>query len=73
MSLPVQAIPQFLRLKDLRDRGIVSTHQAVRHMQRKQSFPAGRLLGARTRVWTVEEITQWLGARPTKRKDLKKL
>ena len=57
-------VPRFLRLKDLQERGIAMTHQAVRHMQLHESFPLGRLLGPGTRVWTVAEINQWLASRP---------
>jgi hypothetical protein len=38
-------VPRFLRLGDLQERGIAMTHQAVRHMQKNQGFPPGRLLG----------------------------
>jgi hypothetical protein len=57
-------VPHFLRLKDLQERGIAMTHQAVRHMQLHEDFPLGRLLGPGTRVWTVAEINEWLDRRP---------
>ena len=57
-------VPKFLRLKDLQERGIAMTHQAVRHMQLHEGFPLGRLLGPGTRVWTVSEINEWLDSRP---------
>ena len=57
-------VPHFLRLKDLQQRGIAMTHQAVRHMQTHEGFPLGRLLGPGTRVWTVAEINEWLATRP---------
>jgi predicted DNA-binding transcriptional regulator AlpA len=57
-------VPRFLRLSDLQERGIAMTHQAVRHMQRHECFPLGRLLGPGTRVWTVSEINEWLESRP---------
>jgi predicted DNA-binding transcriptional regulator AlpA len=57
-------VPHFLRLKDLQERGIAMTHQAVRHMQIHERFPPGRLLGPGTRVWTVTEINEWLDSRP---------
>ena len=57
-------VPRFLRLKDLQERGIAMTHQAVRHMQLYEDFPLGRLLGPGTRVWTVQEINDWLATRP---------
>jgi hypothetical protein len=57
-------VPRFLRLSDLQERGIAMTHQAVRHMQKHEGFPLGRLLGPGTRVWTVAEINDWLKSRP---------
>jgi predicted DNA-binding transcriptional regulator AlpA len=57
-------VPRFLRLSDLQERGIAMTHQAVRHMQKNEGFPPGRLLGPGTRVWTVSEINEWLEGRP---------
>jgi predicted DNA-binding transcriptional regulator AlpA len=57
-------VPKFLRLKDLQERGIAPTHQSVRHMQKPENFPLGRLLGPGTRVWTVQEINEWLDSRP---------
>jgi len=57
-------VPRFLRLSDLQERGIAMTHQAVRHMQKNEGFPLGRLLGPGTRVWTVSEINEWLQSRP---------
>jgi hypothetical protein len=61
---PENDVPRFLRLKDLQERGIAMTHQAVRHMQLHEGFPLGRLLGPGTRVWTVAEINAWLDSRP---------
>jgi predicted DNA-binding transcriptional regulator AlpA len=58
-------VPKFLRLKNLEERGIAKTHQAVRHMQTHHGFPVGRLLGPGTRVWTEDEINEWLASRPT--------
>jgi len=57
-------VSKFLRLKDLQERRIAMTHQAVRHMQLHEGFPLGRLLGPGTRVWTVSEINDWLASRP---------
>jgi len=57
-------VPKFLRLKNLEELGIAKTHQAVRHMQIHCGFPLGRLLGPGTRVWTEDEINEWLASRP---------
>jgi hypothetical protein len=71
MTLP-NTIPHFLRLKDLQERNIVTTHQGVRNLQKRQGFPKGRLLGPGTRVWSIEEITDWLATRPIEPSDLTK-
>jgi hypothetical protein len=66
-------VPHFLRLADLQARGIAMTHQAVRHMQQNEGFPSGRLLGPGTRVWTVQEINDWLATRPVTPGEMTKL
>jgi predicted DNA-binding transcriptional regulator AlpA len=57
-------VSKFLRLKNLEELGIAKSHQAVRHMQMHYGFPLGRLLGPGTRVWTEDEINEWLASRP---------
>jgi predicted DNA-binding transcriptional regulator AlpA len=34
---------------------------------KRQGFPLGRYLGQRTRVWTEDEVTEWLTNRPAGR------
>jgi predicted DNA-binding transcriptional regulator AlpA len=58
-------VPKQLRVKDLQQRGIAASHQAVRHLQLHENFPPGRLLGPNTRVWSVDEVNAWLATRPT--------
>jgi hypothetical protein len=58
-------VPKFLRFCDLQDRGLVQSHAGLRHLQTHESFPLGRLLGPSTRVWTVDEVNEWLASRPT--------
>ena len=57
-------VPRLLRFKDLQERSIAPTYQAVRHLQIHEGFPLGKLLGPSTRVWTVTEINEWLAGRP---------
>jgi predicted DNA-binding transcriptional regulator AlpA len=57
-------VPKMLRVKDLQQRGIAASHQAVRHLQLHQNFPLGRLLGPNTRAWTTDEVNDWLRSRP---------
>jgi hypothetical protein len=58
-------VPYFLRFCDLQDRGIVQSHAALRHFQIHEGFPLGRLLGPSSRVWTVQEVNDWLNGRPS--------
>jgi predicted DNA-binding transcriptional regulator AlpA len=57
-------LPRFVRFRDLRESGIAETLQTVKHLQKEQGFPLGRLLGPNTRAWTVEEVKAWLASRP---------
>jgi hypothetical protein len=57
-------VPKFLCRKNLEERGIAKTNQAVRHIQIHHGFPLGRLLGPGMRVWTEDEINEWLASRP---------
>jgi hypothetical protein len=57
-------VPYFLRFADLQARGIVTTWQGLRHLQLHQGFPLGRLLGPSSRVWSADEINEWLESRP---------
>ena len=57
-------IPHFLRFADLQARGIVTTWQGLRHLQKNEGFPTGRLLGPSSRVWSADEVKAWLESRP---------
>jgi predicted DNA-binding transcriptional regulator AlpA len=57
-------VPRFLRFKDLQERGLVLSHQGLRHLQLHENFPLGRLLGPSTRVWSETEVAAWLSSRP---------
>jgi predicted DNA-binding transcriptional regulator AlpA len=58
------SIPRFLRFKDLQERGLVLSHQGLRHLQLYENFPPGRLLGPSSRVWSENEVAAWLNSRP---------
>jgi hypothetical protein len=58
-----------LRFKHLKERRIVENWAQVKRWVEQQDFPPGRLLGPNTRVWTEDEINDWLDARPTTRED----
>ncbi len=53
-----------LRFKDLQDAGLVSSWTALKHLIEKNGFPVGRYLSANTRVWTDEEVDEWVLSRP---------
>lgn len=54
----------FLRFKDLKERGVVSTWPTLLSWIEKVDFPPGRYLGPNTRVWTEAEIEDWIASRP---------
>jgi hypothetical protein len=58
-------LPTLVRFEDLRQRGIVTTWQGLRHLQAHAGFPLGRLLGPASRAWTTDEVNAWLASRPT--------
>jgi hypothetical protein len=57
-------LPHFVRFKDLKARGIVTSWPQLQRMQQEYGFPTGRLLGANMRAWTVEEVEEWLSKCP---------
>jgi hypothetical protein len=58
-------LPQVVRMRDLKDRGIVTGWPQLRDLQIRSGFPSGRLIGPNTRVWLVDEVNAWLDSRPT--------
>jgi predicted DNA-binding transcriptional regulator AlpA len=55
-----------LRYDDLKKSGLVGSRPTLGRWIKEQGFPPGRLLGAKTRVWTEEEINTWFASRSTK-------
>ena len=53
-----------LRFSDLEQRKIVPNRTTRKRWEETEGFPPGRLLGPATRVWTEEEIAEWLASRP---------
>jgi hypothetical protein len=58
-------LPTCVRFKDLQARGIVGSWAALQDLIKNQAFPPGRLRGPSSRIWTTDEISQWLDSRPT--------
>lgn len=54
-----------LRFKHLQERRIVNNRVTLSRWQSLYGFPPGRMIGPNTRVWTEEEIDEWLASRPT--------
>jgi predicted DNA-binding transcriptional regulator AlpA len=56
---------QFLRYRDLVDRGIVRNRVTLKNWIRNLGFPAGRLIGPNSRAWSESEVEAWLDSRPS--------
>jgi hypothetical protein len=54
-----------VRFHGLKERGIVESWAQLRRLQELHDFPLGRLIGPKTRTWTLEEIAEWYSTRPT--------
>jgi predicted DNA-binding transcriptional regulator AlpA len=59
---------KFLRFRDLKARGIVGNWQTLQRWIQFRGFPPGRLLGANSRVWTEQEVEDWIAQAPISRK-----
>lgn len=64
----IQPLPKYVRFHNLRSAGLVANWQQLRRLQDEAGFPIGRLLSRNTRVWTLDEVNEWLASRPTERK-----
>jgi hypothetical protein len=60
--------PVFCRFDDLVAAGIVANWTTLLRLIDDESFPPGVMIGRNTRVWHVDQIKQWLAARPSARK-----
>jgi hypothetical protein len=57
-------LPRLVRYRDLEKSGIVHNRTQLERLIREQGMPPGRMLSAKTRVWTVVELQSWLNSRP---------
>jgi hypothetical protein len=64
---PNGVLPVLVQFPDLVASNIVASYCGLATLIKHHGFPVGRWLGSMTRVWTVEEVTDWLASRPTKR------
>lgn len=58
---------QFLRFKDLVERGIVKNRVTLGRWIRLHGFPPGVLLGPNSRAWREDEVEAWLADRVAER------
>jgi predicted DNA-binding transcriptional regulator AlpA len=63
---PTLPLPIYLRVPDLIDMGVIRNWTDLIRLIAEQGFPDGILLSPKTRVWTVDEVKNWLAARPVK-------
>ena len=63
---------QLLRFKDLQSRGIIGTWPTLARYIATRGFPAGRRLGY-NRVWTEQEVDEWIAALPDAKAEKPKL
>jgi predicted DNA-binding transcriptional regulator AlpA len=59
---------KFLRFADLKAAGIVNSWPMLRRRVERDGFPPGIMLGPNTRVWSEQEIEDWLATRPSVKK-----
>ena len=60
--------PVYVRYDDLVAAGIIANWTQLLRLIDTQDFPAGVMIGRNTRAWQVDQIKQWLAARPSARK-----
>jgi predicted DNA-binding transcriptional regulator AlpA len=60
-----------LRFPDLQERGIARSWAQLKNLQRRYGFPVGRMLSANSRVWTEQEVDEWLVDRPVEGPELR--
>jgi hypothetical protein len=63
-------LPVHLRFDDLKTSRIVNSWQTLKRLINEQNFPPGRLASPNTRLWTYDEVMDWLNSRPTKPKSV---
>jgi predicted DNA-binding transcriptional regulator AlpA len=54
---------RYIRYPELHKQGIVSNRMTLYRWIRLHDFPKGILLGPNTRVWSEEEVSEWIKTR----------
>lgn len=57
-------LPTFIRFRDLKVRGVVNSWPQLKNLIDRYGFPSGRLTSPQIRVWTEDEVAEWLASRP---------
>jgi hypothetical protein len=71
MSLLTEnTVPALCRFRDLCEAGIVKNWPQLKSLVEDHGFPVGFQLSPNTRAWRVDDVRQWLAARPVERKPL---
>jgi hypothetical protein len=66
-----RALPTFVRYRDLVAAGIVANWTTLfRLIDGPEAFPPGVMIGPNTRAWRLDQVQEWLRARPTARKSV---
>lgn len=58
----------YLRYSDLKNRGLVKNRTQLQNMIHDYNFPPGRLLSPNVRVWTDEELDNYVDNCPVEAK-----
>jgi predicted DNA-binding transcriptional regulator AlpA len=58
-------IPTFIKFRDLKARGIATSWTTLNNWIAHDGFPPGRLFGPTIRVWSEDEVAEWLASRST--------
>ena len=64
----VPHLPVYIRMRHLREAGIVGNWQQLGRLIEHYGFPAGVLLSPNVRAWDKAEVERWLANRPVERK-----
>ena len=57
-------LPTYIRFRDLKERGIVDSWPQLKFMIDNYGFPAGRLASPQVRIWSQDEVADYLANPP---------
>ena len=69
----VPRLPVFIRMRHLREAGIVDSWQQLGRLIAEYGFPTGVLLSPNVRAFDKAEVERWLANRPVERKKIPRL